>query len=233
MRAKALVVDSDPSSRFALERALARRGHVATLCADIEAARGALSVGRFDLAIVDAGIIVPTAAGRGDDLVFAWRREFPKMPIVVMARPADIRVAQSALARGAAELLAKPFSLDQLDELFDAIDKFGSDRRLDEPPTPMMGDRGEEGPANPYATTPADLGAAFATAVDRQFGAWGGALPADLYDVVVRTVERPLFLRLLADTRGNQLATAAILGLNRNTLRKKLRYLGLLKPRTH
>ncbi|HEX2691547.1 MAG TPA: sigma 54-interacting transcriptional regulator [Kofleriaceae bacterium] len=49
----------------------------------------------------------------------------------------------------------------------------------------------------------------------------------DLYDKVVARVERPLFDLVLAHTGGNQLKAAEILGLNRNTLRKKLADLGI------
>ncbi|MBX6741570.1 MAG: nitrogen regulation protein NR(I) [Acetobacteraceae bacterium] len=53
-------------------------------------------------------------------------------------------------------------------------------------------------------------------------------LPAgDLYDRVLAEVERPLLRLVLAATRGNQIKAAAMLGLNRNTLRKKLRDLDL------
>jgi two-component system nitrogen regulation response regulator GlnG len=48
----------------------------------------------------------------------------------------------------------------------------------------------------------------------------------DLYDTVVARVERPLFELVLAHTGGNQVKAAEILGLNRNTLRKKLADLG-------
>lgn len=44
----------------------------------------------------------------------------------------------------------------------------------------------------------------------------------DLYEKVIERVERPLFELVLARTGGNQVKAAAILGLNRNTLRKKL-----------
>ena len=43
------------------------------------------------------------------------------------------------------------------------------------------------------------------------------------FDRIIREVERPLIVRALAATRGNQLKAADILGLNRNTLRKKIR----------
>lgn len=49
----------------------------------------------------------------------------------------------------------------------------------------------------------------------------------DLYDRVLAEVERPLLKLALSATRGNQIKAAAMLGLNRNTLRKKLRELDL------
>jgi two-component system nitrogen regulation response regulator GlnG len=53
----------------------------------------------------------------------------------------------------------------------------------------------------------------------------------DLYDKVLARVERPLFDLVLAHTGGNQLKAAEILGLNRNTLRKKLATLGIDQPK--
>jgi len=58
----------------------------------------------------------------------------------------------------------------------------------------------------------------------RYFAAHGGGLPpSGLYDRVLREIERPLLELSLAATRGNQIRAAALLGLNRNTLRKKVR----------
>ena len=51
--------------------------------------------------------------------------------------------------------------------------------------------------------------------------------PAGVYDRIVQEVERPLISICLAATRGNQIRAAQLLGLNRNTLRKKIRDLGL------
>jgi two-component system nitrogen regulation response regulator GlnG len=50
-----------------------------------------------------------------------------------------------------------------------------------------------------------------------------GIAPSDIYDRVLAEVERPLIQMTLAATRGNQIKAAAMLGLNRNTLRKKIR----------
>jgi Fis family transcriptional regulator len=55
-----------------------------------------------------------------------------------------------------------------------------------------------------------------------------GHKPSALYDLVLGEVEPPLFEAVLDYTRGNQSRAAAILGLNRATLRKKLRQYELL-----
>ena len=60
------------------------------------------------------------------------------------------------------------------------------------------------------------------------FQAQGDKLPPPgVYDRIVQEVERPLISICLAATRGNQIRAAQLLGLNRNTLRKKIRDLGL------
>jgi two-component system nitrogen regulation response regulator GlnG len=62
----------------------------------------------------------------------------------------------------------------------------------------------------------------------RYFQAHGDSLPpAGLHDRVLREVERPLIQLCLAATRGNQIKAAELLGLNRNTLRKKIRELDI------
>ncbi len=64
--------------------------------------------------------------------------------------------------------------------------------------------------------------------IARYFTAAGADLPPDgIYDRVLAEVERPLLAACLAATGGNQLRAAKLLGMNRNTLRKKLTDLGL------
>jgi two-component system, NtrC family, nitrogen regulation response regulator GlnG len=56
--------------------------------------------------------------------------------------------------------------------------------------------------------------------------------PSGLYTRVLRKIEFPLITAALAATRGNQIRAADLLGLNRNTLRKKIRDLGIKVIRT-
>lgn len=52
--------------------------------------------------------------------------------------------------------------------------------------------------------------------------------PDDLYDLVLREVEAPLFAEVLRYCDGNQSRAAAALGINRATLRKKLKQYRLI-----
>jgi two-component system nitrogen regulation response regulator GlnG len=54
-----------------------------------------------------------------------------------------------------------------------------------------------------------------------------GKSMTDLHESVIAAVERPLFELTLRETRGNQIKAADILGLNRNTLRKRLALLDI------
>ena len=56
--------------------------------------------------------------------------------------------------------------------------------------------------------------------------------PTGLYDRILEEVERPLIVRTLHLTKGNQIKAAQILGLNRNTLRKKIDLLTISKNRS-
>ncbi len=72
------------------------------------------------------------------------------------------------------------------------------------------------------------LGDAVQRHIAKYFAAHPGSLPpTGLYDRVLREIERPLIILSLDATNGNQIRTAELLGLNRNTLRKKIRELDI------
>ena len=54
-----------------------------------------------------------------------------------------------------------------------------------------------------------------------------GEKPSGIYDMVVLAVEKPMLEVVMGQAQGNQTRAAELLGLNRNTLRKKLQQHGL------
>src|SRR5262245_2390560 len=64
-------------------------------------------------------------------------------------------------------------------------------------------------------------------ALDHYFASLNGHAPGHLYDLVLREVEEPLFRAVLDYSEGNQSRAADILGINRGTLRKKLKVYGI------
>jgi two-component system nitrogen regulation response regulator GlnG len=77
-------------------------------------------------------------------------------------------------------------------------------------------------------TRPPTLSAAIERHLRDYFDGHNGALPPrGLYDRIRREMERPLISLTLESTHGNQIKAADVLGLNRNTLRKKIRELDI------
>ncbi|MEJ1159279.1 nitrogen regulation protein NR(I) [Prosthecomicrobium sp. N25] len=94
------------------------------------------------------------------------------------------------------------------------IDQELSQPALISPPEEKTGDEGISASMEKHLTT--------------YFGGFGDGLPPPgLYHRILREVEYPLIGAALAATRGNQIKAAELLGLNRNTLRKKIRDLDI------
>lgn len=64
--------------------------------------------------------------------------------------------------------------------------------------------------------------------VRQYFATLGDEMPTDLYELILKEIEQPLLSVVLEQTRGNQTKCAQILGLNRGTLRKKLKIYDLM-----
>jgi Fis family transcriptional regulator len=64
-------------------------------------------------------------------------------------------------------------------------------------------------------------------ALDSYFASLNGQAPGHLYNLVMREVEEPLFRAALDFSAGNQSRAAEVLGINRGTLRKKLKTYGI------
>jgi two-component system nitrogen regulation response regulator GlnG len=106
------------------------------------------------------------------------------------------------------------------------------DAELDSRPVtlgPAVAPRGTNGPTSDSE----GLSDAVERHLSEYFSAFKDTLPPPgLYHRVLREIEGPLIGAALAATRGNQIRAAELLGVNRNTLRKKVRDLDLQVIRT-
>jgi Fis family transcriptional regulator len=64
--------------------------------------------------------------------------------------------------------------------------------------------------------------------LEKYFRDLGEQQPSNVYEMVVFTVEKPILETIMARAGGNQSLAAEMLGINRNTLRKKLQQHGLI-----
>ncbi len=77
------------------------------------------------------------------------------------------------------------------------------------------------------ASKPFSLRTSIQQAMQQYFAKLDGADPANLYEMFLEEVEKPLLEMVLQFTRGNQSRAAIVLGISRGTLRKKMKMYGL------
>ncbi|MBL8537466.1 MAG: sigma 54-interacting transcriptional regulator [Hyphomonadaceae bacterium] len=101
-------------------------------------------------------------------------------------------------------------------------------------PSPVLTARDVDAHLSPTSRPDLDLegDGRFETSVSERLAAeFASAQPGlpqpGLYDRLLAEVERPLIVATLRATQGNQIRAAAVLGINRNTLRKKIQVLGI------
>ena len=75
---------------------------------------------------------------------------------------------------------------------------------------------------------PMTLQEAVTSNLEKYFEDLANTQPGLIYDMVLSAVEKPMLEVVMRHAGGNQLRASAMLGINRNTLRKKLTTYGLL-----
>ncbi len=115
--------------------------------------------------------------------------------------PGNVRELENALVRAAA---------------------LAPNRLLTAADIPLAGDS-----AGPVLPSDLSLEEAVAHKVREQLKSFGDVFPRDLHAQLIELVEKPLIEVVLERTNGNQLRAAEMLGINRNTLRKKITDLGI------
>ncbi len=169
-------------------------------------------------------ISLPALRERGDD-------------IVLLAQNFLERAAAEGLPRrrlsGDAEAILKghhwPGNVRELDNLMRRLSALSRDTVI--PSSLVESQLGATVLDRPSLPT-ASLSEAVEAHLARYFIGFGEELPPPgLYDRILAEVERPLLSATLNAVRGNQLRAADLLGINRNTLRKKLTDLGVVPTR--
>ncbi len=77
-------------------------------------------------------------------------------------------------------------------------------------------------------TRPPTIHEAVTRNLEKYFQDLAGMQPGLIYDMVLSAVEKPMLEVVMKKADGNQLKASAMLGINRNTLRKKLHCYGML-----
>lgn len=108
---KILVVDDEAPIRTLLRRKLEQGGHEITEAENGAQAINRLRAGEFDLVLTD--ILMPERDGL--EVLMFMQRERPETPCVVLSSPSNHVYLESGRLMGAAAILQKPFSLDQVE----------------------------------------------------------------------------------------------------------------------
>jgi Fis family transcriptional regulator len=77
-------------------------------------------------------------------------------------------------------------------------------------------------------TKPHTIDEAVTRSLEKYFRDLDGTAPSAVYEMVLRAVERPMLEVVMRQAQGNQVRASEMLGINRNTLRKKLQQHGML-----
>jgi Fis family transcriptional regulator len=75
--------------------------------------------------------------------------------------------------------------------------------------------------------TRSDIAECVRRSLERYFRDLDGEKPCAIYDMVISQVERPMIEVVMREANGNQTLAAELLGINRNTLRRKLHELDI------
>jgi DNA-binding NtrC family response regulator len=111
-----VIVDDDPNVTEALAAALESDSRLVVTCSDIEAAKIIVERMAVDLLLTDVRISPPFGF-EGLDLIRYVSSRSPRTVVAAMTGAPSRELIKEARSRGAAEVFAKPFSIDSVELL--------------------------------------------------------------------------------------------------------------------
>jgi DNA-binding NtrC family response regulator len=230
IHAKVLVVDHEQGAYDVLKPGLAKRGyemHTTTTMANALALAGAHV---YQAAFVSLALVPDRAVLDG------LRAEIPNLPVILLHSPEHAHHIPQQMLEVAAYAVGKPLALgpmclmlDRTMELVSLRAQVRQHRQLWCLAQESMSD------ANAASAPGENALVRLEDALVRRLRALMPSLEllgrGALYRAVLSYVEKLLLTVILHECRGNQVKAAAILGINRNTLRKKIHEFGL--PSSH
>jgi DNA-binding protein Fis len=158
---------------------------------------------------------------------YLMRKHKKSYPVISYSDTDIISNAMRAAQSGIYHFMPLPFSPVELIDILDIL-KNPALQSFEKKYPPSKKTISSAVPSAVPSATSGGLSDMFDTMLRQYFHAHQGALPpSGLYARILPEIERPLIKLCLEYTGGNRLKTADLLGLNRNTLRKKMTELGL------
>ncbi len=229
VQAKILVLDSDTQPYEPLKSGLAEHGYeIHTTMTAIEA-----------LSLAGAhpyqAALVALSLAQDGDLLLGLQAECPGLPLIIVSCP-EVRPMPPPVVQLADNTVGKPFTLDTLRLMLDRTLELAllrsRVRRERQDWGEILAPLASNGAA---LDEPTSMGTSLDEVLVQKLRTIVPNMEVlgrgTLYRAVLSHVEKLLLSVVMAECRGNQVKSAEILGINRNTLRKKLREFGITSPR--
>jgi DNA-binding protein Fis/CheY-like chemotaxis protein len=229
VQAKILVLDADTQPYEPLKSGLAEHGYEIHTTMTATEALSLAGAHPYQAALVALSL------AQDGDLLLGLQAECPGLPLIIVSCP-ELRRMPPPVIQLAHNTVGKPLTLDTLRLMLDRTLELALLRSR------LRRERQDWGEAlAPFTTNghAADEPASFGASLDEVLvHKLRTIVPnmevlgrGSLYRAVLSHVEKLLLSVVMSECRGNQVKAAEILGINRNTLRKKLREFGIPSPR--
>ncbi len=223
-RDRVLIVDSDDKAGFLISKIMKRKGFLVEILSDGEREWEKIDRKKYSLVFLKG----MNSKNVSFEIIKRLKKENKNVPIIILADPHNIKTATQAVKFGAFNYLVKPFDeedveiiaekaitvknlsaeLAVLKKKLQEIDQLSGGFVPDTPKPVLNGEVSLEEAINPKLR---DF-----------FDNMNGLKLEGLHSIVLQTVEKLLITLTLGKTHGNQAKASKILGINRNTLRKKI-----------